>query len=246
MTLKKVLHIIREFVNIYNPNKEVRMRKMTLVLLACFLFFSFSALSWANKEKTGRIEKNTLTDEKFRFQLKVLSNWKIKLEKEPSFLRSTITQKNYQIDRSTTMIEEERLIPTVIICADTTSLSLQDFENSFIKGKGESRGKEEYLKHLETLVSYELIQTKDIILDSISGKIYGFKKNYTRSMIDPFTRYGPDGSTKVTKEDYLLGELVVMKKGNNLYLIQLLGEREHFAISESEFSKMLETWKFLR
>jgi len=222
------------------------MRKIVPLLLICFLFFSLFELSWAKKEKTGKIEKDTLLDEKFGYQLKVLSNWKIKLEKEPSLMRSTLIKKNYQVNRSSTLIEEERLIPTIIICADTTSLSLQQIENSLIKGKGNFKNKDEYLMNLETIATYELIQSADIALDSIAGKVYGFKKRYLRQLIDPSERYGPEGSTMVTREDYFIGEVVILKKGNNLYIIQLTGEREYFSISEKEFSKMLETWKFLR
>ena len=222
------------------------MRKIVPILLICFLFFSLFELSWAKKKKTGRVEKDTLIDERFGYQLNVLSNWKIKLEKEPSLVRSTLTKKNYQVNRSFTLIEEERLIPTIIICADTTSLSLQQIENSLIKGKGNFKNKDEYLMNLETVATYELIQSAEIALDSIAGKVYGFKKRYLRQLIDPSKRYGPEGSSMVTREDYFIGEVVILKKGNNLYIIQLTGEREYFSISEKEFSKMLETWKFLR
>jgi hypothetical protein len=221
------------------------MKKAISTNLLIFLLLFMTGISWAGKEKTGKVENDTLIDQKFGYKLNVLSNWKVKLEKEPSLIRSTLIKKNYAVDKSSTMIEEERIIPAIIIWADTTTLSLPEIENSLIEGKGNFRNKDEYLMKLETLTSYELISTADIALDSVPGKVYGFKKSYLRNVVDPSARYGPDKNTTVTKEDYFIGELVVLKKGNNLYIVQLTGEREYFSVSEKECSKMLESWKFL-
>jgi hypothetical protein len=200
----------------------------------------------AKQEKTGRIEKDTLIDGRYGYELRVLSNWKIQLEKEPSLVRSTITKKNYQVNKASTLFAEERLIPAIIIFVDTTSLSLPEIENSLIQGKGTFRNKDEYLMKLDAIASYELIKTQDIALDSIKGKVYGYKKSYLRQVIDPSARYGPEGTISVTKEDYFLGEVVVLKKGINLYLIQFTDESEYFSTDEDEFSRILQTWKFLK
>lgn len=222
------------------------MRKAVLIISIVFFFLVMVQSVPAKQEKTGRIEKDTLIDAKYGYELRVLSNWKIQFEKEPSLVRSTITKKNYQANKAFTMFEEERLIPTIIICADTTSLSLPEIENSLIQGKGTFRNKDEYLMKLDAIASYELIKTKDIALDSIKGKIYGYKKSYLRQVIDPSARYGPEGTISVTKEDYFLGEVVVLKKGINLFLIQFTDESEYFSTDEEEFSKILQTWKFLK
>ncbi|MCJ7459512.1 MAG: hypothetical protein MUP17_11025 [candidate division Zixibacteria bacterium] len=222
------------------------MRKAVLIISIVFFFLVMVRSTSAKQEKTGRIEKDTLIDAKYGYELRVLSNWKIQFEKEPSLVRSTITKKNYQVNKASTMFEEERLIPTIIICADTTSLSLTEIENSLIQGRGTLRNKDEYLMKLDAIASYELIKTQDIALDSIKGKVYGYKKSYLRQVIDPSARYGPEGTGSVTKEDYFLGEVMVLKKGINLYLIQFTDESEYFSTDEDEFSKMLQTWKFLK
>jgi hypothetical protein len=222
------------------------MKRLVSFISIAFLFLVVVQSMPAKQEKTGRIEKDTLIDEKYGYDLRVLSNWRIRLEKEPSLVRSTITKKNYQINKASTLLEEERLIPTIIICADTTSLSLPEIEKYLIQGKGTFRNKDEYLMKLDAITSYELIKTQDIALDSIKGKVYGYKKSYLRQVIDPSARYGPEGTTAVTKEDYFLGEVVVLKKGINLYLIQFTAESEYFSTDEEEFSKILQTWKFLK
>ncbi len=231
----------------YNPlKKEVKMRKIVSLLLLFVFFLCFYEFSPAKDKKTGEIKKDTLVDERFGYQLSVLSNWKINLEKEPSLVRSTLTKKNYQVNRSSTLFEEERLIPTIVICADTTSLSLPEIENNLIKGKGSFKDKDEYLRHLETIATYELSNSMDIVLDSVAGRAYGFKKSYTRQVVDPSQSYGPSGGDLITQEDYYIGEVVLLKKGDDLYIIQLTAEREYFAVIEKEFSRMLESWKFLR
>lgn len=222
------------------------MKKLVSFISIAFLFLVMVQSVPAKQEKTGRTEKDTLIDERYGYELRVLSNWKIQFEKEPSLVRSTITKKNYQVNKASTSFEEERLIPTIIICADTTSLSLPEIENSLIRGKGTFKNKDEYLMKLEAIASYELIKTQDIALDSIKGKVYGYKKSYLRQVNDPSARYGPEGTTSVTKEDYFLGEVVVLKKGINLYLIQFTDESEYFATDVDEFSRILQTWKFLK
>ncbi len=222
------------------------MKKIACIILVVFFFLLMVQFTLAKQEKTGRIEKDTLIDEKYGYELTVLSNWRVRLEKEPSLIRATITKKNYQVNKASTLFEEERLIPTIVICADTTAMSLPEIENSLILGKGNFRNKSEYLMRLDAISSYELIKTQEIALDSIKGKAYGFKKSYLRQMIDPSARYGPEGTTSVSKEDYFLGEVVVLKKGINLYLIQFTDESEYFAVDENEFSRILQTWKFLK
>ena len=219
------------------------MRKTLLIVIIFSFFLSFYQLSWAKKEKTGKVENDILVDEKFGYQLNVLSNWKIKLEKEPSLVRSTLTMKNYPVS---TISEGDRLIPTIVICADTNSLSLKQVEDYLIMDKGNFGNKDEYLKNLEAIATYELINKADIALDSIASKVYAFKKSYIRQLTDPSERYGPEGSDIVTREDHLISEIVILKKENNLYIIQLSGDWEHFTLYETEFSKMLETWKFLK
>lgn len=220
-------------------------RLVSFISIVFFLLLMVQSTS-AKQEKTGRTEKDTLIDGKYGYELRVLSNWRIQFEKEPSLVRSTIIKKNYQVNKASTLIEEERLIPTIVICADTTSLSVVEIENSLIQGKGTFRNKDEYLMKLDAIASYELIKTQDIVLDSIKGKVYGYKKSYLRQVIDPSARYGPEGTTLVTKEDYFVGEVVVLKKGINLYLIQFTDESEYFSTNEEEFSKILQTWKFLK
>ncbi|HVP35485.1 MAG TPA: hypothetical protein VMT04_00685 [Terriglobales bacterium] len=222
------------------------MRKLVSFIPIAFFFLLMVQPTLAKQDKTGRTEKDTLIDDQYGYELRVLSNWKIQFEKEPSLVRSTITKKNYQINKSSTLFEEERLIPTIIICADTSSLSLPEIENSLILGKGNFRNKGEYLMKLDAIASYELLKSRDILVDSISGKVYGYKKSYLRQVIDPSARYGPEGSSNVTKEDYFLGEVVILKKGINLYLIQFTDESEYFSTDEDEFSRILQTWKFLK
>lgn len=222
------------------------MKKLVSFISIAFFFLVMVQSTPAKQEKTGRIEKDTLVDERYGYELRVLSNWRMQLEKEPSLVRSTITKKNYQVNKASNLFAEERLIPTIIIFVDTTSLSLPEIENSLIQGKGTFRNKDEYLMKLDAIASYELIKTQDVALDSIKGKVYGYKKSYLRQVIDPSARYGPEGATSVTKEDYYLGEVVVLKKGVNLYLIQFTDESEYFSTDEDEFSRILQTWKFLK
>ena len=59
------------------------MRKAVLIISIVFFFLVMVQSVPAKQEKTGSIEKDTLIDQKYGYELRVLSNWKIQFEKEP-------------------------------------------------------------------------------------------------------------------------------------------------------------------
>lgn len=227
--------------------QTTKLDRIVVLILVIFLSVLISEFSLAKKEVTGRIEGDTLIDQKFGYQLKVLSNWKIQLEKEPSLVRSVLIRRQYE--------PKAIILPTIVIFTDTTTLSLQEIENSLMKGKSDFRNKDEYLMKLDVLRDYGMVNTKKITIDSIPGKIYGFRGCGSRNERDPTARYGPRhtrGVGTLSKGDVrsrlvtLFGVVVILKKGTNLYIIQLSGESEFFWAKQKEFSDMLESWKFLK
>ena len=83
---------------------------------------------WADKSnKTGVIEKNIFTDNKYNYQFTIPDNWKAKVEKEPSPIRAILQKTKVERYGSASYNQTQVSIPSAFICVDTTSLELETF-----------------------------------------------------------------------------------------------------------------------
>jgi len=222
------------------------MKKIIAILLTGILIVSVSDLSWAKKQKTGKVKKNTFTDSRFGYELTFLSNWKLKEEKEPSLLRASLMKKNYQIDRLSETSASEFNIPTMMIMADTTSLSVEEFKKALLtENTKKIKNRDDYVIKLDFLIASEVIKESEILVDSIPAKILSIRKPFERVVEDPTLVRSPFGSRRVVK-DFLLGYLLLFKQGKNVFVIHFSCERQFFGINHGEFTKIMEGWRFKR
>lgn len=223
------------------------MKKIISLVLAVILVVSLSDFSWAKKEKTGKVKKNTFIDSKFEYQLTFLRNWKLRGEKEPSLLRASLMKKNYQVDRlSSLQSRGEFNIPTILILADTTSLSVEEFQKALFGKKAEKiQKKDDYVITLEFLTRSEIMQESETLVDSIPAKILSMRKPFERVVKDPTQTRDPLGSARIIN-DFLIGYLLLLKHHQNIYVVHFSCERQFFPINHSEFTKIMEGWRFIR
>jgi hypothetical protein len=220
------------------------MKKIFSLILIVLLLFSISGLSWAKKEKTGEVKDNTFTDKKFSYQLTFLPNWKVKSEKEPSILRASLTKKNYQVDQRSKVSRSEFNIPTLMIMADTTSLSLEKFKEAlFAEDTKKPENKDDYVIKLEFLTGSEVMKESEILVDSIPAKILTMRKPFERLVRDPTLVNAPLGDKRLIN-DFLLGYLLLFKYQQNIYVIHFSCERQFFPVNHDEFTKIMQGWKF--
>ncbi len=234
------------------------MRKTIILILALvFLFASFQT-SFAKKEKTGKVKGNVFTDEKFEYQLTFLENWKLKTEKEPSLVRATLMKKNYQVDKSTRFGGYEVNIPTIILLADTTSFSLEQFKIELLKESKKIKNLDKYKLKLEFLTNSELLQEREILIDSLPAYILTFKKQYFKtagdatkgsdrdemSTVYDLPSAGSPEASEVIVEDFIAGHIVFFKKENNIFLVHFSCERQFIGPNHREFTNIMSGWKF--
>jgi hypothetical protein len=222
------------------------MKKVVFLVLLGLLIFSVPDLSWAKKEKTGKVKGNTFTDSKFGYQLTFLSNWKLKDEKEPSLVRASLTQKNYEMDPGSRISRSDFNIPTILILADTTSLPLEEFREAlFTQDTKKISNRDEYHLRLDFLSGSEIVKESEALVDSIPAKILTLGKPFERALDDPTQTHAPLGSVRIIKE-FLAGYLVVFKYEKNVYVVQLSCERQFFGVSHEEFTRIMQGWRFQR
>jgi len=194
-------------------------------------------------ENTGELKKNVYTDAKFGFQLTGLDNWKMKSEKEPSLLRLVMTQKNYKASNIPGSTQYTTSIPTIIILADTTSLTLKQVAQSLLEQKEFLANRNEFLLKLDLIANSEYLGIHDITVDSIPARDYTLKQPYKKTGEDIRVHDSMYGSSVII-QDFLAGHVVIFKRDKNIYILQFSCEREFFYPTNVEFQKILASWKF--
>ncbi len=210
------------------------------ILAALFLMILPSP---GKAEHTGEIKKNVYRDAKYGFQITGLDNWKIKSEKEPSLLRLVMIQKNYKASNIPGSTLYTTSIPTIIILADTTSLTLKQVEQSLFDQKDFLSNKDDFLIKLDLIPNSEYLEINDITVDSIPARDYILKQPYKRTGED-IRVHDPMYGSSVIINDFLAGHVILFKKDGNLYVVQFSCEREFFYPNNVEFQKMLSSWSF--
>lgn len=219
------------------------MKAMIVGLTLIALILSGMNSCFAKKENTGEVKKNTYTDAKFGFQITSLSNWKVKTQKEPSSLRVVLTQKNYKISENS-VSAQSTAIPTILILADTTSLSLAEVESCLFQKCEKLKNRDDYMLKLDLIPNSENLGTGDVTIADLPARMYTLQQKYERVVEDiRELSSSPSGGTVII-EDFLAGHVILFKKGNNLYMVQFSCEREFFAPTSEEFQKIIKSWKF--
>jgi hypothetical protein len=220
------------------------MKKMIVGLTLIALILSGMNSCFAKKENTGEVKKNTYTDAKFGFQITSFSNWKVKTQKEPSSLRVVLTQKNYKISENSVSAQSTTAIPTILILADTTSLSLAEVESCLFQKCEKLKNRDDYMLKLDLIPNSENLGTGDVNIADLPARMYTLQQKYERVVEDiRELSSSPSGGTVII-EDFLAGHVILFKKGNNLYMVQFSCEREFFAPTNEEFQKIIKSWKF--
>ena len=220
------------------------MKKIAGLLMALSLAFVCFSGSVAKADKTGEVEKNVFADSKFGFQITGLDNWKVKAAKEPSLVRVAMTQKNFKVSSIPGADKHTTSIPTIIVLADTTSLTLEQFEECLM-GKGKFlQNKDEYMLKLDLLFNSETLESHDVTIDSMPARDYTLKQPYKKTGEDPRVNDPIYGSEVIIK-DFVAGHVVFFKKGETIYVVQSSCEREFYYPVTSEFQKILASWKSL-
>ncbi|MCK4385678.1 MAG: hypothetical protein KAW52_05380 [candidate division Zixibacteria bacterium] len=218
--------------------------KRLLIWNLMFLFVIFGATSsYPKAKKTGKVEKNVYTDSTFGFQITGLDNWKVKAQKEASLVRVLMTQKNYKMSSIRGASKYTTAIPTILVLADTTSLSLKQMEESILKEGKLLQNKDDFMIKLDLVPNSKYLEIHDVMIDSVPARDYTLKQPYKKTGEDIRVRDPVFGSSVII-QDFLAGHVILFKKGNNIYVVQFSCEREFYYPTNSEFQKIIGSWKF--
>jgi len=214
-----------------------------LILFGTALFFT---AVWADKSnKTGVVEKNIFTDSKYNYQFTIPDNWKAKAEKEPSPIRAILQKTKIERYGSVSYNQTQVYIPSMFVCVESTTLDVDSFFKLILENPKKLPNPDVYLYKLEFLTNSDVVDRMKIQVGSITAQKIYMKKKYQKPVKDPRAGYGELDNTTLV-EDFLLGFVVVFKKGNNVYIIHCSCDREIFRINEEDWHQLLSSWKFIR
>ena len=216
---------------------------LTWTMMFFFVLLSTTG-SYAKPKKTGKVEKNVYTDSKYGFQTTGLNNWKVKAQKEPSLVRVIMTQKNFKVSTIPGATQYNTAIPTILVLADTTSLSLKQIEECLLKQGKRLQNEEEFMLKLDLVPNSEYLEINDVMIDSVPARDYTLKQPYKKTGEDITVR-DPIYGSAVIIQDFLAGHVILFKKGKNIYVVQFSCEREFYYPSNAEFQKIIGSWKFV-
>ncbi|MCJ7508643.1 MAG: hypothetical protein MUO85_07945 [candidate division Zixibacteria bacterium] len=241
------------------------MRRLLVLLVSFFFVVSCASITSAKvkKEQTGNIEGKTYTDSRYGFSISTIDNWKMSTEKETekksSLIRATIYKVNYEKSRESRFSAYETARPTIVITADTTSLEVSDYQNTFFgeESKIDKKIREAYIIKLDMLSNTDFANSNEIEIDSVKGVRVVVKKTYSKQVGgeqsgniasgDSAEGYavGSAPSKVSLVQDYIVGFVCFLKKGNVIYIIQFSCEREFIKINTEDFLKIIQSWKFV-
>jgi hypothetical protein len=220
------------------------MRKLLILTIALLLIFTSFISPYAKPKKTGDVERNVYTDSEFGFRINGLDNWKVKNQSEPSLVRTIMTQKNYKVSTIPGATKYTTTIPAILVLAGTTSLSLEQVEQSLMEGKKFLENKDDFLIKLDLISNSEFLEIHDVMIDSIPARDYTLKQSYKKTGEDIRVR-DPIYGSSVIIQDFLAGHVILFKKGDKIYVVQFSCEREFYYPTNSEFQKIIGSWEFL-
>ncbi|MCI0532160.1 MAG: hypothetical protein L0Y74_09465 [candidate division Zixibacteria bacterium] len=222
------------------------MRFKTLALVALLLAV-FSNPGMAKKAKTGYEKDGVFADSSFSYQFQVPFNWKVKTYNEPSLLRATLIKtklENPPAGAGQSYIEGDRYTPVITVLADTTSLTLDQFLERLMAQKGELPNAKEFMKRLDLLLLSTIEKRIEIEVDSARAVQYNLQKKHLKVVHDPRRRnYGAE-TDEVVVEEALLGQITALKRGNNIFIIQSVGEKDTFQFEERDYKQLFDNWDF--
>ncbi len=155
----------------------------------------------------------------------------------------SMTQKNRKISRTPGATAQTTAVPTILVLADTTSLSLAEVETCLFYGCEKLESKDDYMMKLDLIPNSEHLGAGDVMIDSLPARMHTLEQKYKKTVEDPRERMSPLGSTVII-EEFLAGHVILFKKENNIYIVQFSCEREFFAPTNEEFQKIIQSWKF--
>jgi hypothetical protein len=203
------------------------------MLVAILIVLSCSTAAWSGeKRSTGHAEGNRFRDAS-GFTLDKYDNWKFgKIESEdpakPRLARCIVLQKSVTYPTAYLGNEDKFNMPVIVVFTDTSEMPLDAYVAELSDRKSKRASRKEILKDYAIISEGSFIDQGPITIDGQRAIAMHFRKDYE---VQLYNRVKDQYSLK---EDALIGDLYVTKRGNAVYLLGLICEREIYRTVNEE------------
>jgi len=216
--------------------------KKVMILLLMVVFAVGIADARKRKSKAGEISDSVYTDNKYNFSLVISDKWDTSIKKDDSKVRLILIKKQYDIPNEYRHAPTYTQVPKVIVYVDTSSLPTPVFVDSLISDKFKSGQKNEMLQEFKLLFG-DFVPEKRSKMSV--GDVEGIKVSGERRYTLNVQRQGIDGDRADLVTNYYGGSLFFIKKENTLIIFHFICEKVYFTAEDADFTKLIESFKFV-
>lgn len=218
------------------------MSRMRLwAILAIVLLVSVAVAG--DKRPTGAAAGNHYRDALYGFTFEKYDNWKFgKIDDEdpakPRGTRFVLTQKSVNIPTEYLDNEEKFTMPTIGVYVDTSAMPLEAYAAEMADRKSKRAMRKDLARAFPILTKGQFVEQGPITIDGQKALALHFRQDYE---VQLYNRVKDQYSLK---EDALLGDLYVAKRGNNVFLLHFTCERAIYRTVNEEAKAIIMTVDF--
>lgn len=209
------------------------MLRYRTLFAAIFVIAIVANISAGDKRPTGTVNSDIYRDNQSGFTFKKFGNWKFgKIDNEdparPRLLRTIITQKTVAYPADYIGNEDKFTMPVIAIFVDTTAMVLEAYAAEFADHKSKRPSRKEAARDFPILSKASFGEQGSATLDGQKAILMHFRQNYEVQL------YNRIKDQYALKEDAILGDLYLTKRGNSVYLFSFTCEREIYRTVNEE------------
>lgn len=208
------------------------MLRVNVLLAICIVLSTTAIASSGERRPTGHVDGNSFRDAS-GFTIAKYDNWKFgKIESEdpakPRLARCFITQKGVTIPSDYLDNEEKFIIPAIAVFVDSSEMPIDAYAAVLSDRRSKRASRKEISKDFAIISEGNFVDQNTIMIDGQEAIVIRFRKDYEVQL------YNRLKDLYKLKEDALLGDVYVTKRGNTVYVLGLLCEREIYRTVNAE------------
>ncbi len=185
------------------------------------------------KRPTGTVAGNFYRDALYGFTIEKYDNWKFgRIDDEeagkPRGTRFVLTQKSVNVPTDYLDNEEKFTMPTIGVYVDTSAMPLEAYAAEMADRKSKRAARKDLAKAFPILTKGQFVEQGPFTIDGQKGLAMHFRQDYEVQL------YNRVKDEYKLKEDALLGDLYLAKRGDLVYLLHFICEREIYRTVNEE------------
>ncbi len=214
------------------------MFRLRMIAALTVVLAFFSSPSGSDKRHTGEVAGNRFRDNSYGFTIEKYDNWKFgKIANEdpakPRLLRCLMSQKTVAYPSDYLDNQEKFTLPAISVFVDTSAMVLEAYAAELANHKSTRASRKELAKDFPILAKQTFIEQGPTTIDGQRALALHFREDYEVQL------YNRVKDQYKLKEDAILGDLYVTKRGNSVYLLSFTCEREIYRAVNEEAQKII-------